>query len=218
VLEEILPSAVVAEEAFADPPGVPLFPEEAAAVANAVAKRRDEFTTARSCARAALRRLGVAPVPILPGERGAPRWPAGIVGSMTHCLGYRAAALARRRDVVTIGIDAEPHEALPDGVLDAISIEAERAMLARLALDAPRVHWDRLLFSAKESVYKAWYPLTGRWLDFAEADVAIDPAVAGFTARLLVPGPVVAGREHREFAGRYLVRGGLVVTAIAVLA
>jgi 4'-phosphopantetheinyl transferase EntD len=218
VLEEILPSAVVAEEAFADPPGVPLFPEEAAAVANAVAKRRDEFTTARYCARAALRRLGVAPVPILPGERGAPRWPAGIVGSMTHCLGYRAAALARRRDVVTIGIDAEPHEALPDGVLDAISIEAERAMLARLALDAPRVHWDRLLFSAKESVYKAWYPLTGRWLDFAEADVAIDPAVAGFTARPLVPGPVVAGREHREFAGRYLVRGGLVVTAIAVLA
>jgi 4'-phosphopantetheinyl transferase EntD len=218
VLEEILPSAVVAEEAFADPPGVPLFPEEAAAVANAVAKRRDEFTTARYCARAALRRLGVAPVPILPGERGAPRWPAGIVGSMTHCLGYRAAALARRRDVVTIGIDAEPHEALPDGVLGAISIEAERAMLARLALDAPRVHWDRLLFSAKESVYKAWYPLTGRWLDFAEADVAIDPALAGFTARLLVPGPVVAGREHREFAGRYLVRGGLVVTAIAVLA
>ncbi|MCW6010458.1 4'-phosphopantetheinyl transferase superfamily protein [Micromonospora sp. CPCC 205371] len=218
MLEEILPPSVVAEEAFADPPGVPLFPEEAAAVANAVAKRRDEFTTARYCARAALRRLGVAPVPILPGERGAPRWPAGIVGSMTHCLGYRAAALARRRDVVTIGIDAEPHEPLPNGVLDAVSVEAERALLARLALDAPGVHWDRLLFSAKESVYKAWYPLTGRWLDFTEADVAIDPAVAGFTARLLVPGPVVAGVECREFAGRYLVRGGLVVTAIAVLA
>ncbi|MEH1127738.1 4'-phosphopantetheinyl transferase family protein [Micromonospora sp. CPCC 206061] len=216
MLEEILPPVVVAEEAFADPPGVPLFPEEAAAVANAVAKRRDEFTTARYCARAALRRLGVAPAPILPGERGAPGWPAGIVGSMTHCLGYRAAALARRRDVVTIGIDAEPNEPLPHGVLDAVSIEAERALLARLALDAPRVHWDRLLFSAKESVYKAWYPLTGRWLDFAEADVVIDPAVAGFTARLLVPGPVVAGREHREFVGRYLVRGGLVVTAIAV--
>lgn len=217
MLEEILPSAVVAEEAFADPPGVPLFPEEAAVVANAVAKRRDEFTTARYCARAALRRLGVAPMPILPGERGAPRWPAGIVGSMTHCLGYRAAALARRRDAVTIGIDAEPNEPLPNGVLDAVSLEAERALLARLAHDAPRVHWDRLLFSAKESVYKAWYPLTGRWLDFAEADVAIDPAAAGFTARLLVPGPVVAGRERREFAGRYLVRGGLVVTAIAVL-
>lgn len=217
MLEEILPPAVVAEEAFADPPGVPLYPEEAAAVANAVAKRRDEFATARYCARAALRRLGVAPVPILPGERGAPGWPAGIVGSMTHCLGYRAAALARRRDVVTIGIDAEPHDALPDGVLDAVSLTEERALLARLALDAPRVHWDRLLFSAKESVYKAWYPLTGRWLDFSEADVVIDPAAAGFTARLLVPGPVVAGREIREFSGRYLVRGGLVVTAITLL-
>lgn len=216
LIAEILPAAVVAEEAFADPPGATLFPEEEALLTRAVPKRRHEFTTARHCARAALRRLGVPPGPILPGERGAPQWPAGVVGSMTHCAGYRAAALARRTDVASVGIDAEPHEPLPDGVLGAVTSDGERAMLARLAAAAPEVSWDRLVFCAKEAVYKAWYPLTGRWLDFAEAEVDVDPVAATFAARLLVPGPVVAGREWREFPGRFLARDGLLLAAVTL--
>jgi 4'-phosphopantetheinyl transferase EntD len=216
VIDEILPATVAAEEAFVDPDDVRLFPEEEAVVARAVAKRRTEFATARHCARVALGRLGVAPAPILPGERGAPRWPNGVVGSMTHCAGYRAAAVAHLRDVASIGVDAEPHEVLPDGVLGAIATVPERAMLARLGADHPSVCWDRLLFSAKETVYKAWYPLTGRWLDFAEADVDLDPEAHRFTARLLVPGPVVAGRRHDQFAGRYVIRHGLLATAITI--
>jgi 4'-phosphopantetheinyl transferase EntD len=216
VLEEILPPPVVAEESFVDPPDVVLFPEEAAAVARAVAKRRNEFATARHCARAALSRLGVPAAPIVPGAHGAPGWPVGIVGSMTHCAGYRAAAVARREDVVSIGVDAEPHDVLPDLVIDAVAGAAELARLERLARAVPDVCWDRLLFSAKESVYKAWYPLTGRWLDFKEADVTVDAGASAFTARLLVPGPVVAGRECREFGGRFLVRHGLVITAVVL--
>lgn len=216
MIEDILPAAVAAEEAFDDPDGVTLFPEEELVLARAVVKRRNEFATVRHCARAALRRLGLAAVPILPGERGAPQWPDGIVGSLTHCAGYRAAALAHRREMVAVGVDAEPHDVLRDGVRDAVAIDVEQAMLARLATEAPGVCWDRLLFSAKESVYKVWYPLTGRWLDFAEAEVTIEPASACFVARLLVPGPVVDGRQCQEFAGRYLIRNGLVVTAIAI--
>ena len=67
-------------------------------------------------------RLGVPPAPILPGERGAPQWPAGYAGSITHCAGYRAAAVARTREMLTIGVDAEPHDVLPDGVLDHVSL------------------------------------------------------------------------------------------------
>lgn len=216
MIEEILPARVMAEEAFADPDGVALFPEEEAVVAGAVAQRRAEFATVRHCAHAALRRLGVRPAPILPGPRREPRWPAGIVGSMTHCAGYRAAALAWRREVVAIGVDAEPHDALPAGIVDLIAVAAERAMLARLAAQTPQTCWDRLLFSAKESVYKAWYPLTGRWLDFSEAEVVFDPEQARFVAQLLVPGPVRAGRRWQEFTGRYLVRDGLALTAIVL--
>jgi 4'-phosphopantetheinyl transferase EntD len=150
VIQELLPPAVVAVEAFQDPPGVALFPAEEAAVARAVAKRRSEFTTVRHCARTALAGLGLPAGPIVPGPRGAPQWPAGIVGSMTHCAGYRAAAVARSREVATLGIDAEPNEPLPDGVLDSVTVAEERTWLAELAARRPEVSWDRLVFSAKE--------------------------------------------------------------------
>jgi len=216
VIDEVLPGGVATAEAWADPPDAWLFPAEEALLARAVDKRRREFTTVRHCARAALGQLGVPPAPILPGERGAPQWPAGVVGSMTHCAGYRAAAVARAGDLLAIGIDAEPDEPLPAGVAEAVALAGELAALARLRAERPTLNWDRLLFSAKESVYKAWFPLTHRWLDFAEARVDVDPAGGTFTAHLLVPPPTVAGRPLAAFTGRWLARDGLVVTAITV--
>jgi len=178
----MLPSTVAAVETFDDPPLATLYPEEEAVIARALDKRRREFAASRYCARTALVALGLPPAPILPDPRGAPCWPGGVVGSMTHCAGYCAAALARGRDVRTIGIDAEAHGALPAGVLDLVSIAPERARLRRLCADEPGVWWDRLLFSAKEAIYKAWYPLTRQWLGFEEADVELDPS-GTFTAR-----------------------------------
>jgi 4'-phosphopantetheinyl transferase EntD len=215
VIEEILPDAVVAVEARGDRVDAALFPEEEQALGQAADKRRREFTTARACARTALERLGLPPAPIPSGPHGEPRWPAGVTGSITHCRGYRACALARTSEVVTVGIDAEPDKPLPDGLIDDIARPEERPPLEILACNAPGVHWDRLLFSAKESVYKAWFPLTGRWLGFEDAVVSIDPRAQTFAARLLVPGPAVGGRPQGEFHGRWLIRDGLVVTAIA---
>ena len=216
MIEQILPPGAAGAEAFADPPGVVLFPEEQALVARAAAKRRQEFTTARDCARRALAALGVAAVPVLPGERGAPRWPAGLVGSITHCSGYRAAAVARASQLLTLGLDAEPDAALPEGVLPRVTSPAERARLRALAAAAPGTSWDRLLFSAKEATYKAWFPLTGRWLGFEDADVTIGPADGTFRARLLVPGPVLGGAPLAAFPGRWLAADGLLVTAVTL--
>ena len=128
-----------------------LFPAEEAVIANAVDKRRMEFATARACARAALAKLGVPAVPIVPGLRGAPQWPPGVVGSITHCAGYRASAVARDRDVITIGLDAEPHDELPAGVLGAVACRGEQARLTALGATRPDVCWDRMLFCAKEA-------------------------------------------------------------------
>ncbi len=218
MIGQILPAAVAAAEEFGDVLDAVLFPEEEAAVANAVDKRRREFTTARACARRALAELGWPAVPIAPGPRGAPGWPPGVVGSITHCAGYRAAAVAREREVVTLGLDAEPHDQLPAGVLAAVSSGPERDRLDALAAKRPDVHWDRMLFCVKESVYKAWFPLTRRWLGFEDASVDIDPEAGTFTARLLVPGPSLNGAEVDQFDGRWLVSNGLIVTAIAVTA
>lgn len=222
MIGELLPPTVVTVEAYGDEGAdAPLYPEEETLIERAVLKRRREFTAVRSCARRAMEKLGVPARPVLPGERGAPVWPEGLAGSMTHCLGYCAAALVRTGDLASVGIDAELHGPLPEGVLRAVALPEEAARIAALAGRLPAVHWDRLLFSAKESVYKAWFPLTGKWLDFMEADVDLfaddgESSRGGFRATLLVPGPRVGGRRIDHFSGRWSAEGGFIATAIAV--
>lgn len=216
MLDEILPASAAVAATREDLPDAVLFPEEEASVGRAIEKRRREFTTARACAREALAQLGIQPAPIPSGPRGEPCWPAGIVGSITHCDGYRACAVARKVDLTTIGIDAEPNRPLPDGVLGDIALPEEREWLSRLAREAPEVHWDRMLFCIKESVYKAWFPLAERWLGFEDAVVVIDRPRRLFSARLLVPGPYLGRRELSGFCGRWLVRDGFVLAAIAL--
>ncbi|KOG36243.1 MULTISPECIES: 4'-phosphopantetheinyl transferase family protein [Streptomyces] len=220
MIEAILPEGVAGSTSFEELTPAPdgpdrLFPAESAAIVRASAGRRAEFTTVRLCARRALASLGLPPAPLVPGRRGLITWPGGVSGSMTHCAGFRAAAVARTEVAASLGIDAEPNLPLPAGVLAAVSRPREAAALAGLARRRPDVHGDRLLFSAKESVFKTWYPLTGRELEFEEAEVEFDPA-GGFSARLLVPGPVVAGRRHDTFSGRWTVGRGFVLTAITL--
>ncbi|WP_158717200.1 4'-phosphopantetheinyl transferase family protein [Streptomyces sp. NRRL F-4474] len=118
----------------------------------AVAARRREFATVRRCARQSLAALGIPPMPLLPGERGAPLWPRGTVGSMTHCLGYRAAAAARADEITALGIDAEPHQPpfpLTHRRLDfrtaSVSFQpAERTFSAEFLVPGPRIGEDEV--------------------------------------------------------------------------
>jgi len=211
MIERLLPPAVASEALRQDTPGAALFPEEAALLRGATEGRRREFATARHCAHMALARLGIAAVPILRGAKHEPLWPEGVVGSITHCRGYRAAAVALTENMMTVGIDAEPGAPLPDGVERRILRDEERQWLAGAP---PGVPWDRVIFSAKEAIYKAWFPVTRRWLGFEDAIVRIDPEGGVFDARLLVDCPP----PLRHFTGRFLVEDGLVLTAVALQA
>jgi 4'-phosphopantetheinyl transferase EntD len=216
VIEELLPVEVAAVDTREELLDIELFPQERLAVGRAVEKRRREFVTARACARQALTRLGLPPAPIATGERGQPLWPEGVVGSITHCAGYRACALARARDLAGVGIDAEPNEPLPEGVLREIARVEERPRLVELARAEPGVHWDRLLFSAKEAVYKVWFPIAQCWLGFEDAVLTFDPVTGLFRARLLKRWPCGGGRLPAVIEGRWLAREGLVLAAIAL--
>lgn len=219
VIEELLPPGVAAAETREDRLDIELFPEEEASLGVTVEKRRVEFVTGRACAREALARLGLPATPIPTGERGRPLWPEGVVGSITHCAGYRACALAHAHELAALGVDAEPNEPLPAGVLGVIARPEERPLLAELARGDPAVRWDRLLFSAKESVYKVWFPIARSWLGCEEASLQIDPVRGTFQARLLAPWPGVSGDAEfppRVLEGRWLVREGLVLSAIAL--
>ncbi|MCF8588179.1 4'-phosphopantetheinyl transferase family protein [Gordonia liuliyuniae] len=228
MISRLMPAGVGAAETFDDPPGLTAMPAEEPLIAKAVEKRRREFITARHCARQALAQLGFDPAPILRGERGMPLWPGQVVGSMTHCDGYRAAVAAYSMQVRSLGIDAEPHLALPDGVLDHTSVQAERDVLATRD-DA--IAWDRLLFCAKEATYKAWFPITHRWLGFEDAHIVFDRDPAGtgnpisadgpitgtFTSTILVDGTTIdGGAPLLTLPGRWAVADGLILTTIAL--
>ncbi|WP_422748158.1 4'-phosphopantetheinyl transferase family protein [Mycobacterium sp. WMMD1722] len=219
LLGTVLPDVVATAERYDDPPEAAPLPEEEPLIARSVAKRRNEFVTVRYCARQALGELGLPPAPILKGDKGEPCWPDGVVGSLTHCAGFRGAAVARRSDTRSIGIDAEPHDVLPSGVLDAISLPVERHELARLPAG---LHWDRILFCAKEATYKAWFPLTHRWLGFEDAHITfdVDPgadgARGGFVSEVLIDPAAEHGPPLRTLSGRWSVRDGLTLTAIVL--
>jgi enterobactin synthetase component D / holo-[acyl-carrier protein] synthase len=216
MLRMILPADVESEECFGETPGGVLFPEEEKIIAQAVDARRREYAAVRSCARACLARLGYAWVPILPGVGGAPTWPAGVRGSMTHCAGYAAAAVGLIRRISAIGIDAEPDAPLPDGVLDLVATPAEQDRLAVTQPEPGSPNWDRLLFSAKEATYKVWFPLVGEWLDPKETEVLFDPHGGTFAALLSRDGLIVDGRQIRRLHGRWTRKRGTLITAVVL--
>jgi 4'-phosphopantetheinyl transferase EntD len=172
ILQKILPVTVASAEQIGVLSGRLLDEEMTILGRNAVPRRKAEFAAGRTCSRQALRALGLPELPILRGDDRQPLWPAGVVGSITHCDGYCAAAVAHAADFSAIGIDAEINEPLPENVLRSVAFGDEIDWLQSL----PRVGvcGVRLLFSIKEAVYKAWYPRGRRWLDFHQVSVALD--------------------------------------------
>ena len=194
-------------------------------VASAVPARRSEFATGRSCARLALGRLGVEACAIGVGEHREPLWPAGVVGSITHCAGYCAAAVGLTDRWLALGIDAEQRRALEPEVAALVLTDGERAELEALAsrgIDVPPI----AIFSIKEAVFKAWWPLTRGWLEFADVDVSLaqGPAQSGTTRRNsdLATGRFRArlgaerGRAATAIDGTFAIHEHLVLAAVAL--
>ena len=173
------------ETAFADPrPG-------------ARVEVRRASGAARIAARRLLHELGAdeaAPLPRLPS--GAPAWPAGIVGSLAHDEAFALAAAARGGRLVGLGVDVEPAEPLPAEIVDMVVSAAERRETGNDGVA------QRLIFVAKEAVYKAIHPLDGTWLDFPDIEIRL----ADQTATLR------DGRRLRviPFAGERLIAVALV--------
>jgi len=191
-------------------------PEEQGLVSpRAAEKRRREFSLGRAAAHEAIRSLlGDSPHPVRKGANGEPLWPEGLVGSITHSGNTAAAAVGRRRDTEGIGIDLE---ALSKRVSFSISRKVCTEQELGWVQGAGRPEEEnlrlRMIFSAKESVYKALFP-TGRiFLGFQDAELAWDSRERRFLGRLLKQaGPAypcgyaftVGCRKTREFVFTFL--------------
>jgi 4'-phosphopantetheinyl transferase EntD len=216
LMPRLVPDVVATAETREDLVDGGLFAAEERALGVVAPGRRREFVTGRACARRALARLAVAPTPIAIGERREPRWPHGLVGSITHCEGYRACAIARATDVAALGIDAEPNAPLPARLLQRVASERELAGVRGCGPRSERVCSDRLLFSAKEAVYKAWFSLTRRWLGFRDVELSLDLQRASLRAHLLVAPPTVDGAELATLEGRWCVEDGILCVAVVL--
>lgn len=216
MLEDLFSQSVSTRELRSDGDDFELFPDEMALVANAVHSRRREFATVRQCARQALAALGCPPVPILHGPRGAPEWPPGYVGTLTHCAGFRGCAVARASTHLSLGLDCEPNEPLPAAIWDDVLLPAEKRLVRALSGARPSVHWDRLIFCAKEATYKTWFPVSLRWLDFDEAVVELDAYSGSLRVRLLAGSLVRERPELSTLNGAWTVADGVLGVGIEV--
>jgi 4'-phosphopantetheinyl transferase EntD len=184
----------------------PLWPEERAAVARALAKRLREFTAGRCAARQAMAELGVSVCGVPRGTAGVPVWPEGVTGSLSHSAGMVAAVVARRGGVVALGVDLEMVSARAEGMAEMICNPGEAEAARGWEAGILRV------FSAKEAAFKALYPRVGFYFGFDSMEIRLD--AEGFAGRVgrdlawVAAGTVVTGRQA--------VVAGFVVTAVVL--
>ncbi|MGI5525363.1 4'-phosphopantetheinyl transferase family protein [Micromonospora sp. CA-259024] len=212
-MRDLLPATVAVAVAGPDDWTGELLPAEQACLGErAVQTRRRDFTAGRACARRALTDLGLPPTAVPSAADRAPVWPAGVVGTITHTTGYCAAAAAYTTDIRSVGIDAEQHREVSPGVRRLVLLPEEEATCARLPSGT---FWPVVLFSAKETVYKVWYPVVRSWLDFQDARLELDPDAGTFTARI-APARVDAAAVDdppTSISGQFVIADGLVRTA-----
>ncbi|TPM34352.1 4'-phosphopantetheinyl transferase superfamily protein [Mesorhizobium sp. B2-3-5] len=171
-----------------------LTPEEARSIPARQPAIRRASGAARWIAHGLLADIGMSGVAISRAPSGAPLWPAGITGSLAHDDEMAVAAVAPVGRIASLGIDVEPAQPLPDDIFAIVSTSADRIGTAdrRLA--------GRILFCAKEAVYKAAYPLDRQILGYEDIAVDLD-----------------AGRATTK-TGRKVSLGYCIVPRIVVLA
>jgi 4'-phosphopantetheinyl transferase EntD len=190
--------------------------EEADAIKAAVPSRRREFALGRWCAREALAALGVSPQPIPVGFQRRPIWPAGVVGSITHCTGFVAAVVAPSTELRAIGFDAELAIPLDADLVSMICTAQDVAWIQR-APQPPASGWPKLFFSAKESVHKCISPLFGRTLDFLDVRLHVDSPGSTFTVES-ANAAETSGIDLGALEGRFAIADGRVFTSVIVRA
>lgn len=149
----ILPNGVVVAEDWIVNLPLQLHPDECRFAGGSAARTR-EFAAGRACARRALGSLGAANRPVAVGSSREPIWPEGFVGSISHTRDYCAAAVAHDHGFAAIGIDVEMCMPVHGAMLRLVCTESERRWCAGHDSIA-----GCLLFSAKESAFKALHPL-----------------------------------------------------------
>jgi 4'-phosphopantetheinyl transferase EntD len=190
-LQNLFPPA--AQCVFSDQPpdSIDLLPDETAATGNMRSARLREFAHGRHCAHKALSRFGLGDRPVPVGGNREPVWPDGVVGSISHAGDYAAVVVASDSDCIGIGIDLEINEALEPALVSMLCRPEELDRIRGHRRDSEGKQeggrendpaLTKLIFSAKESVFKCIWPRIRRFVDFDEIEIQIDESAQTFLA------------------------------------
>ncbi len=189
-------------------PVAEVWPEERAAVERAVAKRKNEYFATRHLARQALEELAIPKSAILNNDDRSPRWPSGIVGSLSHTDSWCAVALTRPScGIRSLGIDLER--------LGSVSPEIAQRILSERELRLSNTEEASLRFSAKEAFYKAVYPFVRRYVGFSEVEIEIAANARTFEV-LVVAEQLRSELQAMRIGGFYATHSGLCCAAVIV--
>ncbi len=206
-LRRLLPPVVTSSAGLIADHYPSLPPEELAATGRMTAGRRQEFAAGRAHARRVLQGLGLDS-PVVPvGDDRAPRWPHGFVGSISHAGELVVAVAAPWTILGALGVDLEPGLPLERDLLERICRPEE---LSRLAASTEPLRQAKLIFSAKESVYKCVAPRMGIFLDFPDLEIFFDQKEERFHAQ--GHGKAAALIGPHTVTGRFADAGGYWLT------
>ncbi len=140
-----------------------------ATIARSVPKRQAEYFFGRLAARAALARLDIADAQIGIGASRQPLWPAGVVGSISHGGGYAAALAlpAQQHEAAGIDIEAVVGAEMGEALLSTAISLPELSVLRQINSASTLEFLMTVVFSAKESFFKAAFPTVGYYFDFS---------------------------------------------------
>jgi 4'-phosphopantetheinyl transferase EntD len=211
-LQRLLPPGVAVAASEPGHTRRTLLDSERQSTTNMSPRRLLEYAAGRACAHEALAHLGVKSDGVAMGPRREPLWPSGTVGSISHCGGLALAAVAPRSLLNAVGIDIEPALPLDSELLRHVCRPTE---LARLQPGPDAAIRAKLIFSAKESVYKCLWPAVRQFLEFTDVEIVPDDSPETF--RMIGWGPL-RDRSWAQLTGRYAITAGHIVTAAYIAA
>ena len=179
-------------------------------------KRREEFTHGRICAHRALSRFDLEYEPILRNsETREPFWPNSVWGSITHSAGFAAVAVGLKKEVNGIGIDLESFSSSLDIKISRhVCVASELEWLESLKIKQAR-RALRIIFSAKESIFKCLYPRTKTYFSFKDAEVSVNDDENKFSFKILKSFPCKIQQNFPQH-GRYAEMDKMLLTSVYI--
>ena len=151
----------------------------------AVNKRKYQFFLGRLAAHKAMEQLNIKPSPVLKGNDNEPVWPPGLTGSITHTKNTAIAAVAKKKDNISgVGVDIEKiTRKISWGIIDKICLPSEKVWVEQISQKSNIRLF--MIFSAKETVYKTFFPIYKTFFGFHEVFLTWNEQKQSFDGKLL---------------------------------